>query len=175
MSTSVARTKKRDEELGRVARMKAASLGIGHPLFLARERIERKATLDVFVGSGIGYEPETLHLLWTSAENSLGARKNGRVLVASSDEAHYLYGAAFWIEEYGKRCVQSIWVEPEYRGDARHLRTKEPIVVRADTRAPLKLADLLAQMLRDAGVRCTLRPVSKAGELWSRKQGFLLR
>lgn len=167
--------KKRDEELGRVARMKAASLGIGHPLFLARERIERKTTLDVFLPSVVGLEPETLHLLWTSAENSLGARKNGRVLIASSDEAHYLYGAAFWIEEYGARCIQSIWVEPEYRGAARHLRTNEPIVIRADTRAPLKIADLLAQMLRDAGVRCTLRPVSRAGELWSRKQGFSLR
>jgi hypothetical protein len=97
------------------------------------------------------------------------------VLIASSDEAYYLYGAAFWVEEYGRRCVQSIWVEPEYRGDARHIRTGEPVLRTADTKAPLRLADLLAQMLRDVGVRCVLRPVSKAGQRWARKHGFSLR
>lgn len=154
---------KRDAELAAVARMKAVSPGIGDPLFLPRERIERAERLPV----RIGRDDDELHLLWTTAENALGARKNGRILVASSPEAHYLYGGAFFIEEYGRRCVHSIWVEPEYRGAF-------AMTIRGGTQdgTLFRVPDLIGRMLRDAGVRCVLPPISKAGKGWARRQGL---
>jgi hypothetical protein len=153
----------RDEELASVAKTKAAMPGLGDPLWHPGERVERASTMDVKIYG----EDEQLTLLWTTSLNVLGARKNGRLIVALGPSATYIFGAAFWIEERGRRCVQSIWIEPEYRRAARHVRTGEG--------SGIDLGYLLAAMAREAGIDCALRPVSTAGKSWATRQGLRLR
>jgi hypothetical protein len=85
-----------------------------------------------------------------------------------------LYGGAFWIEERRKRCVQSIWVEPEYRHGARHIVSGQPTIVDRSGTHPVDLADLLGKMLRKARVVCALEPMSTAGLRWVKRQGFAI-
>lgn len=166
----------RDTGLATVARAKAASTGIGHPIFLPQERIEDAATLPVLMHNAGLVEEETIHLLATTAVNIVGARNNGRVIIASSPSAHYIYAAAFWVEAYGHRCVQSVWIEPEYRGlgGARHVRTGKHVVTDLEG-SPFSMSDLLGSMLREVGVRCALNPMSTQGKAWAKRLGFRAR
>ena len=134
--------------------------GIGDPLWLPKERVERTATMTVSLYD----ETETVTLLWTTAENSLGARKIGRLLIAGDASAYYLFGAAFWVEEYGRRCIQSIWIEPEYRRSAKHARSGQGVGT--------DFGAILLRMAKEAGIDCVLKPVSTAGASWAKRHGL---
>lgn len=149
--------------------------GIGHPLFMPGERIERREIHPVKMHYSYGYENDNLVLLWTTAQNALGKRTNGRVLITTGPYAGYVLGGAFWTKEGKQRCVQSIWIEPEYRFGAKHIRTALPTLVdRAG--APIDLAAMLGKMLRGkpANVTCALEPMSAAGLRWVTRQGFAI-
>lgn len=154
---------RRDENLAVVAYQKAAMPGIGDPIWHPGERVKRVEQRPRRVYG----EDETLFLLWTTSLDGRGRRTNGRCLVAQSERAFYLFGGLFWVEERGHRCVQSVWVEPEYRGRARHVRTGQG--------AGAGVGDLLAQMAHEAGVDCAFAPASTSGAAWARHHGFALR
>lgn len=146
----------RDEQLGAVARAKVMQPGIGDPLWYPGEAVVRSSTRSVQIYG----EDEDLWLLWTSSPDG----KQGRLLIAQGPQAGYLYGGAHWVEEAGRRCVSSIWIEPEYRQSARHTRTGRGTGV--------DLAGILAEMASAIGISCIFRPVSTAGARWAKRHGF---
>lgn len=153
---------KRDAGLASVAKDKTLS-SIGQWPWHQNERIERTQYEDIELYG----EPQQVVLIWTSSENALGARKNGRLLIASNESANYIGAGAFFIEENGRKCIQSVWVEPEYRQSMRHVRTGEPPGV--------DFGSILADMAKRDGIVCILKPISKAGTAWAKRHGLQVR
>lgn len=153
---------KRDVGLASVAKDKTLS-PIGQWPWHQNERIERTQYEDIELYG----EPQQVVLIWTTSENALGARKNGRLLIASNENANYIGAGAFFIEEYGRKCIQSVWVEPEYRQSMRHVRTGEPPGV--------DFGSILADMAKRDGIVCILKPISKAGAAWAKRHGLRVR
>lgn len=55
-------------------------------------------------------------LIFTESTGQFGVGKNGRILIADQeDSTRDFAGGIFWITEYGKKKIQSVYLDPEFR------------------------------------------------------------
>lgn len=59
---------------------------------------------------------ETLYLVRTSSENALGDRKNGRLVLSFTPDLDQQIGGLFFFEEAGEKQMQSLYLDPDLRG-----------------------------------------------------------
>lgn len=150
---------RRDAALGVIARDKVLA-PIGAWPWHQNERVERTQYEDIELYG----KPQQVVLIWTSSETARGARTNGRLLIASNERAGYIGAGAFFVEARGRKCIDSVWVEPEYRQSTRHVRTGAPPGV--------DFGGILADMAKQERIDCVLRPVSGAGAAWAKRHGL---
>ncbi len=136
-----------DHDVGEAARQKTM-VPLGDALWHPNEQVERTETV-VVRNSGI---KEEMFLLYTTSENALGARVNGRILLAwDPDDTEGFEAGAFWVTEYGTKRLQSIYVAPLFRPQG---------------------GVLLAEALKSMGVKQTVGPYSPAGERYVDRHKF---
>jgi len=134
-------------DVGEAAKLKAVA-PLADPTWTPNEHVEDAKKIEV-INSGI---PEEMYLLFTSFENSLGDRKNGRVILTwFPDDRDLFEGGAYWFEEGGKKKLQSVYVSPEFRGRG---------------------GQLLADALKSIGVTSYVEPLSHAGKRYVKRHKF---
>lgn len=137
----------RSNDIGEAARTKAIA-PLGDDTWHPNERVERSEPIAM---RNAGIEEE-MFLLYTTSENILGARVNGRVLLAwSPDDTNDFEAGAFWVTEYGTKRLQSIYVTPLFRPQA---------------------GNVLAAALKHMGVKQTVGPYSPAGQAYVDRHKF---
>ncbi len=95
---------------------------------------------------------EEMYVVRTSSENGLGARKNGRILLSFSEDPSMSVGGIYFIEEYGKKKLQSVYVEDDFRGG--------------------KAMSILAEAAKKFGITRAVGPFSDAGARAMKRYGF---
>ena len=134
-------------DVGEAARQKVMA-PIGDTLWHPNERVEHVVPVTVHV-HGVA---EPMHLVHTSSENALGARKNGRILLSFTPDGAQAVGGVFHFEEGGRKKLQSMYVEDDFRGG---LATQH-----------------LAAAAKAAGVQHAVGPYSPAGQRAVQRYGF---
>lgn len=112
------------------------------------ERIEsvKPATVSASWGD------EDMFIVSTSSENILGARKNGRIALSFTENLDQMVGGIFYFEEGGKKKLQSVYVDSDFRGG---VATK-----------------ILADAAKSVGVRYATGPFSNAGKAFVSRYSF---
>lgn len=140
----------RDDDLARAARVKATA-PFADPTWHPNERVE--SVYEVVVrNAGID---EEMYLIITSSENVLGARVNGRILLAFSPQPLDPVGGVFFVLERRTRYLQSLYVDPDFRGG--------------------RAVSLLLDAAKRLGITKAVGPYSTAGEKVLRRAGFVLK
>lgn len=134
-------------DVGEAARTKAVA-PLGDAMWHPNERVERVEPI-VMRNAGVD---EEMFLIYTTSENILKARVNGRILLAwSPDDTDGFEAGAFWVTEYRTKRLQSIYVDPLFRPQA---------------------GNVLASALKRLGVKQTVGPYSPAGQAYVDRHRF---
>ena len=133
---------------GAIAREKVKA-PFADKLWHRNERVEAAESVTVKL-NGVN---ETLYLVRTSSENALGARKNGRLVLSFTPDLDQQIGGLFFFEEAGEKQMQSLYLDPDLRGQG--------------------LMSMLARAARQFGITAAAGPFSEAGAQTVRRYGFV--
>ena len=135
------------EDTGDVAKAKITA-PIGENRWHMNEKVIKTEPFNI----DWGMFQEEWYLIFTESINIVGG-KNGRVLIAiDHEQTNDFAGGFFWITEYNKKKMQSIWVDPEMRKG--------------------KVGPILANIARSMGIQTAIGPFSDAGQAYAKRYKF---